>query len=587
MDLDQAPSTEKLQNGATSLQLSLRSVANDDAFDTDEQSISAILHRIGRQRGSFRNFTEASLLEELEDPSRIVPDQTEQDTEVEIKDRLAADRTDEKPAPIKATDVEVRENVLQLTSSALNESALALDFASLLLSSNRVTAIQSMSPALKDAVPASSLSHTRVFRTPASRQNATTATLLGFKAQGLSNASLALSKASIATSDSQATDEIFWQEVQQLITAGWRLFRPKAGMAGLSVRFGAAYRHSIPLEKDNEGHIDSSKFDTKQVSLRFSLRRAGRTILTRANDVCHDDEDMDRIGPPIVRHLKRARRSLITSEVFDDLTKEARECANLGTSIIDRMITVPLGNGLESAIELVDTDDGEGGPSLAEDTEMKDQTDDSRDKDSNLLLCTLATIVYSRMSHSPRPHPLKRFLSSYRHGQTSAIISTKMKKLFGGLQCLSWPQIPSIECILAPVDVWDKSPTTTIDTTFLNTEIHISIVTTLRSITTYTINSANQRHSGITKTQRQLKTHDPVKVMDMIRFELNETIMSYLVSQNHSCMRCSEDQVRFSAGVVTVSMNGDGVIALYNGEGMKKVVERDLALEVADHSNYT
>lgn len=599
------------------LKLSVRPIvdATINVGDQDDHSISALLHRIGRQRGSFRNFTEESLLAELADPdfgpanadldtimeteaATLVGTVKEEDEARDLAGQSGTRRLSlEEAAGKTLTASEIRESVLHLVSTALNESALALDLNSLLLSSTRQAAAQSMSPALKEAIPAGALSCARVRRTAASKETASAATLLGFKAQGLTNASRALTRASERAKREQETDVVFWDEVQQLITAGWTVFRPRAGMNGLAVRFGAAPRQWILLEKGHQGHIDTSKFDNKSVSLKLSLSRAGRVRAMRTEQTAPINLQEDGETLDIITHLQRAKRSLVTSNIFDDLVRDARDLANQGVSVVDRCITVPLAGRQEVRIELAESVHQSGPTVPPEDVDMTDDDDldhdlppaeddeggRPREDEDRHLLSTLATILYSRGSSHPRSHPLRSFMRGHRHGWLSSEIGGTITTLFAGLGRLSWStsgpsRVRTTFEVDDPERAWEAPLLHSYDVSFLATELHVSVTTTLQGVTRYRSTARSTPVEGSPPLVRRQGTHDRARVSATVLFEVNEAVMAHLLRTLPSVIRASDDEVRTDHhGSVNLLITPEGQIKLrHNASGEWRVVESDL-----------
>lgn len=590
------------------LKLSLGLQTADVATDP-ESSLASLLHLIGQERGSFRNFTEESLLEELEHPENATSITTSAANlpltkTLENQDESLTD--DKSPA-------EVREEMLHRISVALNESALALDFTSLLLSGSRPSAVQSISPALKEAIPVGSLSHTIVASDLASSTEPHSIAL-AFQDQSLEYAAAALEQFNHRVIEE--TDDVFWSETQALMSAGWPVFRPKSETAGLAVRFGSGPNHYLHLEKGKDGHIDDSKLSNVKSTLVFSLRR-GTELLVRQEDTDVSTAE-ERRAPRIVQKVNRARRTLRARGLFNNLVKEARELSNLRTEIEDLCVKAPIDRELDLHIELEETSSPESTFEDVEDVEMSGTeipsdheipsnieprktpssfltSDDDVEMSKKetvpgfskheLLFAAFRALVHLKPSQSTLRSPIKQFLTWYHHGRELSRIQYPILSLITGLARYDWQGRTPTVTITNPPNPPHHSPTqsTIIIIQFLSSAFLLTITSEAPLVTKFTTVATVTSPITLTSSTSTSVSYTAKHAMTFIQYTIFETVMKEMSAQNPSILRISEDEVRVPSGSdVIVKMSRGGVIQMFREDGMQRTLERDLCAEICE-----
>lgn len=569
-----------------SLEISVRSVPDDrvrNAESEDDTSLSTLLHRLGQQRGSFRNFTEESLMAELSDPAIK--------TEQQLVETVEKDDTEE-TAPVDdalehntRSGPEVREKVLHCVGVALNEAALALDFTSLLLSATRETAAQTISPALKEAVPVASISSTRVRREKPAETASLQASLLGFQAQSLNYAVAAIRRASRQTEREQALDATFWVEVKMLLDHGWSIFRLKPGggaaAGGIGVRYGSGSGHYIPLERDNQGHIDTTKLNDKFGSVTYTIRR-NQVISARQSDAApvSSTSDFSNDTPKIIERLKSARQSVLAFESFHGFVRECRSLATYGAIIVDRDIFIPLGSETELNISLEEVSN-----SSQNDTEMDVDTANTKDE---YLLSTIRALIATTPSS-----PIHCFLNWHTQGTQLSKLTRSLESLVNGLRNYSWTStLPHLTTTTnssaSKKKQVPKEAESTVMLEFLGTSITITIATTDPTTTRYhaTVNIAPI--PGLPSTTRRLTVYEVDGIEQFVHSEILECLMDYL-TQDSMLMRSSKAEVRVTQlqnKRVSLDVSGAGEIKLISEDGGRKSLVKDLRTEICEEDGY-
>ncbi|ORY79895.1 subunit 17 of mediator complex-domain-containing protein [Protomyces lactucae-debilis] len=352
----------------TDLMLSLTSLPlpQDAPGLKEELSLDRILHQIGRERGSFRNFTEESIQAELEDPEHAL---------ISLTAPVSVIAEDDKKAQVD-TRVQLKETLLTSLGTALNESALALDFLSLLLSNDNKHADASMSPALKQATPAGSLAYHPYFREEDSAIAESGAmqvqqAALGLLSHSLTSASDQLSKASDDADSDRALDQTFWRDVAALQEAGWHVFKPRSGtQTSISVHFGPHPSHAITLNRSATGSIDTSTLSSRDLSLRCNIRK-GSSIVASYSE--HHSRTQQDDTPTLANKLTRARQSIYDEGLFSDLVRECQMQTHLAAQVEPSSISFLLSPRQDVALEiqLIEDQDQQEETTLADSSEQE------------------------------------------------------------------------------------------------------------------------------------------------------------------------------------------------------------------------
>lgn len=574
------------------------SVSNSDSFmlslssttqgniQPDTDSLSYLLHLIGRQRGSFRNFTKESLQEEI-DQQEGHPG-VAGNTSEELKPSPQQNRSTEVQAadePDRKSLANVREIMLRSISIALNESALALDFASLLMSSSQNAAAQSMSPALKAAVPSGSLSHTIVERDPSLTNNSNASASM-FRSQALQRAAETLMNTSLQADKDARLEQVFWEEIQALIEAGWPVFRPKSETNGLAVKFGTGSNHYLPLVMTKEGHIDDSKLTTVTSSIIFSFERAKRVLAQHTGSGSESEVLIIKSGPiSLIDKLTRARTTLHVRRKFNTLVKDARELAKNLVQVEEHRIKIPLLTDLDLVIQLREVAEESIPQSL--DAEMTQNPSSDNLPYEQLLTAFRDMVNQESLTTAGSRSPIKQLLSWYNHGYQLSLIQTPVSKLMQGLSKYNWQlRLPIIESTDDSVSITEKT-VSRFSIQFLSTVLSIVVSTETPPDTQFTVVATKTSAMTLAEFTTQSMTHSARKAMSFIEYTIFETIMEDLSIQNSTISRTSEEEVRLSNDLrVVLAMSREGIIHLKREDGKRKTIRAELLQEMCDENQW-
>jgi mediator of RNA polymerase II transcription subunit 17 len=427
----------------TDIQLSLSSLPfpSDAPGLKEERSLDRVLHQIGRERGSFRNFNEASLQAELDDPEHKI---------ISLLEDEGLSQKTELPADVNQA-VQLKEALTRVLGTALNESALALDFISLLLSGTDAHAESSMSPALKQTVPVGSLAYHQYMREEDANAIANEAgevqkAALGLVSQSLTSTSEALNNASESADKDRELDAIFWQDVRALQQAGWHVFKPKTGAsATVSVRFGPHSSHVISLNRSTAGTIDTSTLESRDLSICTRIRK-GQNVLAVASDATKDKEQAF-ADLTLSEKLTRARQSIFAEGLFSELVRECSSQSNLAAQVERSLIRFNLASELSVDLEIELSEDLRAKDESQEDVIM-DRDDASAGYESvaqtvHVLLRQLYADKQANPDAASTPI-LASILASITHSQHRTVFLRALESRVAKLSRYSWDVMPQL-----------------------------------------------------------------------------------------------------------------------------------------------
>ncbi|KAA8902481.1 subunit 17 of mediator complex-domain-containing protein [Sphaerosporella brunnea] len=348
-----------------SLQLSLRTWPGDDSADT---AISSLIPRIQQQRGHFKDINEALLSDEVAagngDEDRMDLDVPEAEAEEEAKRAAAATAGDVDPLEALA---KAKTEMLEVLGHAHNEALLALDFISLVASLNAPeTAIPTMSPALKQAVPPGCLGFDRVSRKVDKKAQADDQRIAKeWKRQGLASAAEALMAASRKLGAEGEKERKYWEEVLAIRNDGWLITRMPRERNVLGVRYGFAeaakeYKDKGigALRRSDDGSVRMSDVDTgtkQRAMVRVRVMRNGNVVGTSTQRAGKNDGSVKDM-------IRRARNFIYEDELFFEVTKEARAYAGHGMRTSEDAVTIELGSGRMIVLDMAPLDDDSAPP---------------------------------------------------------------------------------------------------------------------------------------------------------------------------------------------------------------------------------
>lgn len=312
---------------STNMRISLEPVT--DPKEAQSFSLGEQIRRITQEKGSFSHLTEESLAKEIQSPS--------DSSELAQED----DSTDEP-----------RQKLVAAVRTALNESALSLDFVSLLISGLRPqSGASSMSPALKRQVPIGTLGCDTIKTEQISINKDKPGA--GWKLIALQNASKYLQDASVRLKGEAEKEARFWNQLLDTVKAGEVIVKTGRGkMRGLNVKFGFADSGSSYFEAGTGKLLRG-----EDGSAVFKPKSAIEKKVVRVTSYSSDDQV---IGCGFVecksdKELSTARNYLFEEELFFQLQQEARSLGSHRVSLTHDRIVCELFEG-RLEIDLVDED---------------------------------------------------------------------------------------------------------------------------------------------------------------------------------------------------------------------------------------
>lgn len=329
----------------------------------NELSLGQIIPRITLERGSFANVTEQSLLEEIAaehrskeqaDSDEMEVDQDNQDSEhdTEVKDEPEKEGTEEPDVQEqqKQDFDKARAELVRLVGVAQNESALSLDFVSLLLSSLRPAAgTTSMSPHLKQHVPPGSLGADSLWTGPREEDNRVGA---GWKLQSLSRASDLLNNAASRLKDEIGKEKTYWQAIGETVRGGEVLFKIRKGdVRGLGIKYG--FGDSGSEYRDRGIAMISRRPRDGKMTFKFDMAKRHHVVRVSLYNVDASTGERALVGRSSCRRLlleetsvreeiKNARTLIFEEELFYEIVQEAQRLASYKVNVTDGKVVVNL-----------------------------------------------------------------------------------------------------------------------------------------------------------------------------------------------------------------------------------------------------
>ncbi|KAL6718218.1 RNA polymerase II mediator complex subunit [Lecanora helva] len=333
-----------------SLPLSLRAFPAPDA---EKESLQYLIQRLNSQRGSFRNISEQSLEDEIQDGSageesngrpEIVDDEQGQGDGITKKEEVA----------------KARDEILKQATQALTETSTALEFVSLLLSKHAPAASQTtMSPFLKQTVPLGCLG-VEVVQTPqVSELDKHTDEMvdIGSRMKSLNGVADSLLNSASRLEKEIVKETTYWEQVLAVKDKGWSLHRLPREKHTLGVRYGFAEAYSdfrdrglAALRREEDGALSLDrglrwKGDRK---LRVRVFEEGKPIASNTESSATTTAFKSLEG-----EILSARNSIYDEELHHELDREARNLVNQGVRCIDGNVLLPYDANKQIEVSLV------------------------------------------------------------------------------------------------------------------------------------------------------------------------------------------------------------------------------------------
>ncbi|KAG8530158.1 uncharacterized protein KY384_005641 [Bacidia gigantensis] len=356
-----------------------------------------LISRINEQKGGFRNVTEESLEEEIKNGA-------EEAVEEESEDDEPTD-DEEDPQSKKEKVQKAKEEMLKQVNQAHQETAMALDFISLLLSQRTPgPAGLTLSPYLKQNLPLGSLGAEKVQAQDMidAEKEQGDMLALGVRMESLNDSANSILKSATRLEREVEKETKYWEEVLKAKENGWSLLRLPREKHTLGVRYGFAEaapafrdRGLAALRQNGDGSISLDRGpNAKNDRLCLRCLQNGKVISTLI------DYENPHAEGSLERDILDARNSIYDEEVFFELNREAQHLASYGVQCIEDKILLPFKNHQQIEIALE--------PVYGHEASQQTQ-DDLTLKQIMLLLRLLLSQAHKQNLHtrSQTPPPLR------------------------------------------------------------------------------------------------------------------------------------------------------------------------------------
>ncbi|KAF9871543.1 RNA polymerase ii mediator complex component [Colletotrichum karsti] len=342
------------------------------------KNLGEFIARVQAERG-FRNVTEESLKQEIEDRKNGVADVKEEE------DTAMADGNndeDEEPADANA----VRMDVLRNIDVAHNAALMTLDFISLLLSKESpAQAGVTLSQQLREWTGIGTLGiakredNEEQKQRDAEKAKDNRDVSLGWALIDINNTKESADKAASHLSKEIEREEKYWGEVLAVHQAGWSMCRLPAERHTLGVRFGFSeaspeFRNSslAPLRRGDDGSalLKHGRVGSGCQRLGITISRSGETTGRLTTGVSVPDTAL------LQDRVLEARNTIFAQELWHELHREAHSLASYGVRASNSAITFNPPSGpslnleLETLEEFANTVDDHPDNKLAEATHL-------------------------------------------------------------------------------------------------------------------------------------------------------------------------------------------------------------------------
>ncbi len=249
-----------------------------------------------------------------------------------------------------------------MSSHARDETLTALDFISFLLSKHMVTAQNSMSPVLKEAVPTGSLDSRVIKSAPASASEESKIDQVRrrWKMHSFASAAEKISSTGVKLQEEAGRESKYWEQVSSLKAKGWAVSRLPRDSRTVGVHFGFSEaapsfrsRGFAVLRRGQDGNIrlDCGLIPAKPAAIKVTISRNGHeagSSIVRKPQVTDES--------PIEEQISQAQDTLADEELFHEIGREGRLLANQGVLISANSVKFSVGDDLEVQIHLVNPD---------------------------------------------------------------------------------------------------------------------------------------------------------------------------------------------------------------------------------------
>lgn len=292
----------------------------------------------------------------------------------------------------------------------MNDTLLALDFISLLLSKHSPAAQTTMSPFLKENVPPATLEG-RLFKhaepTTTTKRHLDTV-CRSWKTKSFESASAKILAASSRLEGEANRDSLFWEQIAEIQHQGWSVSRRPGDSREIGVHYG--FVESNPkfrnrgfalLRQDKDGNINLERPNTgnKTAQVQVRVSRTGNVTGSSTLSATVMSPEI-----PILQQIEASRDALFEEELFYEVGREGRSVANQGVTISSDTVDIKIDSEVHlQVVTLLQTEHI--APSNS------DQTDHILAEACALALKVLLVEAhrnnYQRRSHPPMPLSLQ------------------------------------------------------------------------------------------------------------------------------------------------------------------------------------
>lgn len=356
---------------------------------TNQLSLGQIIPRITLERGPFSQISEDSLIAELTQQQQLEKTGKDDGEDTAMEDASGKEENNNDEAPSGETPADkveeqkqdfeaAKQELSQLVGQAQNESALSLDFVSLLLSCLRPAAgSTSMSPHLKNHVPVGSLGADQLKVEPPKVDSTVGA---GWKIQSLEKASELLQNSASRLKSEIGKEKTYWKNVQETADSGEVLFKIRKGDArGLGIKYGFGDAGS---EYGDKGIAMIKRRHDGTMAFKFDMAKRHHVVRVSLYDVSSGERLLighsqykDLLYPEtsVQEEIMNARTLVFEEELFYEIVREARRLSSHKVSVSSGKITVSLYDE-ELVIEHIDPNESNSNDDFDED-DMEDNDD--------------------------------------------------------------------------------------------------------------------------------------------------------------------------------------------------------------------
>ncbi|KAI8295882.1 Mediator of RNA polymerase II transcription subunit 17 [Colletotrichum sp. SAR 10_98] len=365
------------------------------------KNLAEFIARVQSERG-FRNVTEESLKQEIEDRKNGVADVKEEE------DTAMADGNEDEEEPADANAA--RNEVLRNIDAANNSALMALDFISLLLSKESpAQAGTTLSAQLRDWVGIGSLGiakredNDEQKQRDAEKAKDNRDVSLGWALIDINTTKESADKAASHLSKEVEREEKYWGEILAVRQAGWSMCRLPAEKQTLGVRFGFSeaspeFRNSslAPLRRGDDGSamLQHGRVGAGCQRLGVTIGRSGKTTGRLAFGTSVPDTAL------LQDRVLEARNTIFAQELWHELHREAHSLASYGVRASHSAITFNPASGPSLTLELEN---------------LEDIANKAEDHQDNTLAEATHLSLHIFLSHAHRLNELQRLRPTPPH----------------------------------------------------------------------------------------------------------------------------------------------------------------------------